>query len=50
MEPTQTIYSSLNAFVSLMSFKGKWYYDSCPKCRKTAEAHMTCVHCHTSID
>ncbi len=51
MEQDQTLYSTLHAYVSLISFKGKWYYDSCPKCKKGgASSNSTCLNCDAFIE
>jgi len=51
METDHTLYSTLNAYVSLISFKGKWSYESCPKCKKGgAESNTNCTHCSAFIE
>ena len=51
MEQDQTLYSTLNAYGSLISFKGKWFYESCPKCKRGgAESNTSCVHCGSIIE
>ena len=47
----KSFFKSNTAYVSLISFKGKWYYESCPKCKRGgAESNNSCIHCGAFIE
>ena len=47
MKGNDPIYSDLEVWLNMISFKGKWFYEACtnPKCKKSSEAFTKCIYC-----
>lgn len=48
MDKGEQIKSSLNLFLTEYKYD-KWYYESCPNCRKSAERNSRCGHCGREV-
>ena len=42
MTEGDSIKSVLHVWLNRMAINRRWYYDACPKCKKTAENHSKC--------